>query len=107
LIGGSAIRKYEEVKEVKWTLKIILLKIEEGKTTLVDVFRQAMQAEKETFEFYTALIKKFESNPEIKGMIFYIAKQEMGHYELFRIELETAQKFEDFNVEFPMMHIGP
>lgn len=40
-------------------------------------------------------------------MLIYIAEMEKGHYKLLEIEKENAEKFEAYNIEWPMMHIGP
>lgn len=66
-----------------------------------------MQAEKAAHDFYISIAEKFNENKKIKNMILYIAQMEMGHYKLIEIEKENAEKFEAYNIEWPMMHIGP
>ena len=44
---------------------------------------------------------------DIKKMVIYIASMEMGHFKIIEIEKENAEKFEGFNMEWPLMHVGP
>lgn len=82
------------------------IKIEKGeKIPVSKIFWHAMQAEKAANEFYENMAKLFESEPEIKNTLLYIAIMEIGHYRLFELEREKALKFED--EEIPMIHLGP
>ncbi|MCS7258062.1 MAG: ferritin family protein [candidate division WOR-3 bacterium] len=71
------------------------------------ILTQALEAEKAAFDFYTVLAERYNSKSEIKNMLLYIASMEMGHYRLLEIERENAEKFEAYNIEYPLMHIGP
>ena len=67
----------------------------------------AIQAEKNAYEFYLSLATYFKDEPQISLMVNYIASMELGHYKILEIEKENALKFEDYDVENPLMHLGP
>ncbi|MEO0071982.1 MAG: ferritin family protein [candidate division WOR-3 bacterium] len=71
------------------------------------ILSQALESEKAAYDFYVTLASRYESKPQVKNMLLYIASMEMGHYRLIEIERENAEKFEGFNIEYPLMHIGP
>jgi len=74
---------------------------------LSQIFAMAMEAEKAAHNFYKKLAEKFKDREDIHKMILYIAEMELGHYRLFEIERENAEKFEDYDSEWPMIHLGP
>jgi len=47
-----------------------------------------------------------ESMP-IKKMLHWVASMELGHYLILESERDNARKFEDYDSEWPMMHVGP
>ena len=71
-----------------------------------DIFSMAMNAEKSAYDFYVELAMLYESNPKLKKTIEYVATMEMGHYKLIEIEKDNIEKFEDFDVYLPMIHVG-
>lgn len=75
-------------------------------TPISDVLQDAMNAEKSAHDFYLGIAERYHNKPEIEKMLIYIAKMEMGHYRLIEIERENAEKFEGYNMDFPLMHIG-
>ncbi len=81
------------------------IKLEGEKTPISKIFWHAMEAEKAAYDFYLSMATLFESEPEVKNTLLYIAGVEMGHYKLFEIERENAIKFED--EEITMIHLGP
>ncbi len=83
------------------------LKIESERIKLSEVFEMAMKAEKAAHEFYLSLAPYFKDEPETEQMINYIASMELSHYKIFEIEKENALKFEDYDIENPLMHLGP
>lgn len=83
------------------------LKIEDEDIPLSEILWKGMQAEKAAYDFYDGLANRFTDNPEVKNALSYIAAMELGHYRLLEVEREIAQKFEDVDFEWPMMHIGP
>jgi rubrerythrin len=82
------------------------IKIEDESLPISEIFWRAMQAEMAAHDFYTILAEQFTDDPQVKKMLLYIATMEKGHYKLLEIEKENAEKFEDYDVEWPMMHIG-
>ncbi len=83
------------------------IKIESERIKISEIFEMAMQAEKNAYEFYLSLATFFKEEPQISLMINYIASMELGHYKIFEIEKENALNFEDYDVENPLMHLGP
>jgi rubrerythrin len=82
------------------------IKIEKETLPISEIFWNAMQAEMAAYDFYNSLAKKFTGDPPVKKMLLYIATMEKSHYKLLEIEKENAEKFEAYDVEWPMMHIG-
>jgi rubrerythrin len=74
---------------------------------LSEILEGAMKAEMAAREFYLGLADRFDGKPEIQRMLHYIASMELGHYKILEIEAENARKFEDYDSEWPMMHVGP
>jgi rubrerythrin len=72
-----------------------------------EVVASAMDAELAARDFYTEMAGLFTDREEIRNMLLYIAKMELGHYKLLEHEKETAEEFETFDVEWPMVHEGP
>lgn len=83
------------------------ISINDENIQLSEIFSQAMEAELAAHEFYNSMAERFEGDEEIKNTLKYFANMEMGHYRLFEIEKENAQTFDDYNEEWPMMHVGP
>lgn len=72
-----------------------------------EILESAMRAEMAARDFYMGIVDRFHEQPEVKKMLMYIASMEMGHYKILQIERENAIKFEDYDSEWPLMHIGP
>lgn len=83
------------------------IKIESEMVKISEIFEMAMKAEKAAHDFYISLAPYFKDDPETEQMINYIASMELGHYKIFEIEKENALKFEDYDIENPLMHLGP
>lgn len=83
------------------------LKIPDESMAISDVFWSAMQAEKAAHEFYTELAERLKGDDQLRKSILYIATMEMGHYKLLEVERENAERFEDYDVEWPLFHVGP
>jgi len=82
-------------------------RIADERLPISEVFFQAMTAEKAAYNFYLSLAVLFKDEPEMERMLFYIASMEMSHYKILEIEKENAEKFEDYEINWPMTHIGP
>jgi rubrerythrin len=74
---------------------------------LSEVFSMAMSAEMAAYDFYNELAALYENNPRLKKTIEYVATMEMGHYKLLEIEKNNMERFEDFDVYLPQVHVGP
>ena len=61
---------------------------------LVDVLRQAMEAEKSAQAFYLGLAKRVELGK--KKILEYLSKVERSHYLMLRSEYTMARQFEDY-----------
>ena len=74
---------------------------------LTEVLEMAMRAEMAAYEFYNSLADLYKEEVGTENMLRYIASMEMGHYRLLEIERQQAQRFEDFDIAWSMIHIGP
>jgi rubrerythrin len=74
---------------------------------LSEVFSMAMNAETAAYEFYQQLAGLYKDQPRLNKMIAYVASMEMGHYRLLEIEKDNMERFEDFDVYLPLVHVGP
>jgi rubrerythrin len=83
------------------------IKITDEMMPLSEVFSMAMNAETAAYEFYQQLAGLYEDDPRLNKMIAYIASMEMGHYKLLEIEKHNIERFEDFDVYLPHVHLGP
>jgi rubrerythrin len=73
---------------------------------LSEVIKDAMEAERASSEFYEGLATLFD-DPSVKKTLQYFAAMEMNHYRILEAEQVTMKRFEDFDVEWPMMNVGP
>ena len=76
-------------------------------TPLSKILEQAMVAEKVAQEFYESLSGRFEENSKIESTLRYFATMELGHYKLLEIEKDNVERFEEADVYWPMVHVGP
>jgi len=83
------------------------INIETETTPISKILESAMDAEKTAYDFYLGISERFDKKPDIKKMLIYIASMEMGHFRLLELEKENAEKFEGFNMDWPLMHVGP
>ena len=96
----------EIVLPEKTPVPLPMIKIEDEKLPISEIFWRAMQSEMAAHDFYSKLAEQFGDDLQVKKMLLYIATMEKGHYKLLEIEKENAEKFEAYDVEWPMMHIG-
>lgn len=82
------------------------IKIDET-SSVSDVLLSAMEAELFAKDFYTSLIEFFSDEAEMKTLLSYLSSMELTHYKILEIERNEALKYEAYDFEFPMMHIGP
>ena len=77
------------------------------KTPLSQLLSQAMKAEESASQFYVSLSNKFEKDSKIHNTLLYFSKMEIGHYKILEIEKESMESFEEGDVYWPMVHVGP
>ncbi|MFC1682694.1 ferritin family protein [Candidatus Zixiibacteriota bacterium] len=112
--GGLLERLYKKrfpdkelvVPEEKSPVPLPEIKIDMESMPISEILESAMQAEQAARDFYTGLAEKFEQ-PDIKKMLHWVASMELGHYLILESERDNARKFEDYDSEWPMMHVGP
>ena len=73
---------------------------------LNEIFQMAMHAEKAAYDFYQGLAERFEED-DLVNVILYVARMELGHYELLKVESESLERFEEANIHIPFIHEGP
>ena len=71
------------------------------------LLKSAMKSEKFAHDFYESLSDRFESGSKIHNTLLYFADMEMGHYKILEMEKESMERFEEADVYWPMMHVGP
>jgi rubrerythrin len=74
---------------------------------LSEILESAMEAEVAAHAFYHRLADRFDEQPDVKKMLFFVASMELGHYKILEIERDNVKKFEDYDSQWPMMHVGP
>ncbi len=108
----------EQVFKVKFPKKTILipkttpvplppLVIPDEETSLSTLLKSAMQAEKSAHEFYQELSKQFTKDEKIRNTLSYFADMELQHYKILEIEKESMDRFEEADVYWDMVHVGP
>lgn len=76
-------------------------------TPLSKILKQAMNAEKAASDFYNSLAKRFESESKIHNTLMYFADMEIGHLKLLEMEKNSMERYEEDEVYWPMIHVGP
>ena len=76
-------------------------------TPLSDILNQAMQAENAASKFYKSLSERFEKDSKIQNTLQYFADMEIGHFKILETEKESMERFEEGDVYWPMVNIGP
>lgn len=76
-------------------------------TSLSTLLKSAMQAEKSAHEFYQELSKQFTKDKKIRNTLSYFADMELQHYKILEIEKESMDRFEEADVYWDMVHVGP
>lgn len=84
------------------------IKIESENVLLSEILFQAMNAEKSAKEFYEEIAKLYyDKDKEIYKALKYIGMMEDVHYSILDAEKNFVESFEDMDIEWPMIHIGP
>ena len=97
----------KEIKLPKET-PVPLPKIEINEDTPVSkLLKSAMKSEKYAHDFYESLSERFESGSKIHNTLLYFADMETGHYKILEMEKQSMERFEEADVYWPMVHVGP
>jgi len=76
-------------------------------TPLSKLLKQAMEAETSASKFYRSLAGRFEEGCKIYNTLLYFSDMEIGHYKILEMEKESMERFEEGDVYWPMVHVGP
>jgi len=82
--------------------------IPEEDTSLGTILKSAMAAEQATHDFYQSLSQQFTKNEaSIRNTLQYFADMELQHYKILEIEKESMDRFEQADIYWDMVHVGP
>jgi rubrerythrin len=76
-------------------------------TPLSKLLTKAMKAEQSACDFYKSLAGRFEEGCKIYNTLLYFSDMEIGHYKILEMEKESMERFEEGDVYWPMVHVGP
>jgi len=76
-------------------------------TPLSKLLSEAMNAELSASKFYKSLAGRFEEGGKIFNTLLYFSDMEIGHYKILETEKESMERFEEGDVYWPMVHVGP
>lgn len=76
-------------------------------TPLGTLLQNAMNAEQAAYDFYKSLSTRFINEEKIHNILFYFADMELQHYKILEIEKENMDRFEEADVYWDMVHVGP
>ena len=74
---------------------------------LSKLLQKAMDAEKSSRDFYKSLASRFEQGSKLNNTLMYFSDMEFGHYKILEMEKQSMERFEEADVYWPMMHVGP
>ncbi len=81
--------------------------IENENIPLSKILNSAMKAEMAAHDFYKSFADRFEEGTKINHTLRYFSDMELGHYRILEVEKESMERFEEADVYWPMVHIGP
>jgi len=76
-------------------------------TPLSKLLSEAMNAEQSASKFYKSLAGRFEERSKIHNTLLYFSDMEISHYKILEMEKESMERFEEGDVYWPMVHVGP
>ena len=76
-------------------------------TPMSKLLSQAMNAEQSASAFYKSLAGRFEEGTKLYNTLLYFSDMEVGHYKILETEKESMERFEEGDVYWPMVHVGP
>lgn len=98
----------DEKLEIPDETPIPLPKIEMNEDIpLSKLLKQAMTAEESANKFYKHLADRFEKGSKLYNTLLYLADMEMGHYKILETEKYSMERYEEDDVYWPMVHVGP
>jgi rubrerythrin len=83
------------------------VKIADEEMPMSSLLQGAMQAEQAASEFYKSLADRFENGTKLYNTLIYFSDMEIGHYKILEMEKESIERFEESDVYWPMVHVGP
>ena len=84
----------------------------DSKTSIVDIFKAALKAEKLSEDYYKDMSQKVEEE-ESRKILEYLSRVERSHFFVIKSELDLLERFpeyydvEDFHFSHEMVHFGP
>lgn len=84
----------------------------DSKTSILDIFKAALKAEKMSEDFYTEARDRAD-NKESRKILEYLSRVERGHYFMIKSEIDMLEKYpdyydvEDFHIGQDLFHVGP
>ena len=97
-------KKIEIPKETPVPLPKVVITEDKSLSILL---KEAMNAEQTASVFYKSLAERFEENSKINNTLIYFSDMESGHYKILEMEKKSMERFEEADVYWPMVHIGP
>jgi rubrerythrin len=76
-------------------------------TPLSKLLKEAMNAEQAASKFYKSLAGRFEEGTKLNNTLLYFSDMELGHLKILQMEKESMERFEEGDVYWPMVHVGP
>ena len=83
------------------------LNVKDESIPVSEILYLAMGTEQAAHDFYMALTKVFAGDKKVVDMLTFFASMEMIHYSILAQEKDNMEKFEDYDSEWPMVHVGP
>ncbi len=84
----------------------------DSKTSILDIFKAALKAEKMSEEFYKEAGSKVEGKESLR-ILKYLSRVERSHYFMIKSEIDLLERYpdyydaEDFHLGQDLFHIGP
>jgi len=76
-------------------------------TPLSKILGQAEKAEQAASDFYKLLSERFEKGSKIHNTLMYFSDMEIGHKKMLEMEKQSMERYEEDEVYWPMIHVGP
>ncbi|UCF49617.1 MAG: ferritin family protein [Thermoplasmatales archaeon] len=71
------------------------------------LLKEAMKAEQAASNFYKSLASRFEDGTKLNNTLLYFSDMEIGHLKILQMEKDSMERFEEGDVYWPMVHVGP